>query len=248
MISVCMATYNGERFIREQVDSILLQLSEKDELIISDDGSTDKTLYIIKSYNDSRIKLFHHKKSSEYKKIKYGCNFYYATENFEYALKHAHGDYIFLSDQDDIWLPGKVTRCMELLQRYDCVVHNYQKIDSIGKIFEDKAFKKSPLHKSVWLNIADNHFRGCCMAFSRKVLEYSLPFPKKLIGHDYWIGIVSSHLGSFFYEKQPLIQSRWYEDSVSAVKKTSFLYKISFRFDLLKAYIQFARTLHSLTV
>lgn len=243
-----MATYNGERFVKEQIDSILPQLSENDELIISDDGSTDNTLAIIKSYNDSRIKIFYHEKNPAYEKIKHGRNFYYATSNFENALKQAQGDYIFLSDQDDIWLPGKVTRCMELLQRYDCVVHNYQKIDSTGKIFEEKAFKKSPLHKSVWLNIADNHFRGCCMAFSRKILEYSLPFPKKLIGHDYWIGIVSSHLGSFYYEKQPLIQSRWYEDSVSAVKKTSFLYKISFRIDLLKAHIQFARTLHSLTV
>lgn len=236
-----MATYNGERFVKEQIDSILPQLSENDELIISDDGSTDNTLAIIKSYNDSRIKIFYHEKNPAYEKIKHGRNFYYATSNFENALKQAQGDYIFLSDQDDIWLPGKVTRCMELLQRYDCVVHNYQKIDSTGKIFEEKAFKKSPLHKSVWLNIADNHFRGCCMAFSRKILEYSLPFPKKLIGHDYWIGIVSSHLGSFYYEKQPLIQSRWYEDSVSAVKKTSFLYKISFRIDLLKAHIQFAR-------
>lgn len=248
MVSVCMAAYNGERFVKEQIDSILPQLSENDELIISDDGSTDNTLAIIKSYNDSRIKIFYHEKNPAYEKIKHGRNFYYATSNFENALKQAQGDYIFLSDQDDIWLPGKVTRCMELLQRYDCVVHNYQKIDSTGKIFEEKAFKKSPLHKSVWLNIADNHFRGCCMAFSRKILEYSLPFPKKLIGHDYWIGIVSSHLGSFYYEKQPLIQSRWYEDSVSAVKKTSFLYKISFRIDLLKAHIQFARTLHSLTV
>ena len=60
MISVCMATYNGERFIKEQIDSILPQLSQDDELIISDDGSTDRTLEIIASYKDERIKVFHH--------------------------------------------------------------------------------------------------------------------------------------------------------------------------------------------
>ena len=63
MISVCMATYNGERFIKEQIDSILPQLSEDDELIISDDGSTDRTLEIIASYKDKRIKVFHHHKN-----------------------------------------------------------------------------------------------------------------------------------------------------------------------------------------
>ena len=63
MISVCMATCNGERFIKEQIDSILPQLSQDDELIISDDGSTDKTLEIIASYKDVRIKVFHHNKT-----------------------------------------------------------------------------------------------------------------------------------------------------------------------------------------
>ena len=61
MVSVCMATYNGERFIKEQIDSILCQLAAEDELIISDDGSTDKTLEVIESYGDNRIKVLHHK-------------------------------------------------------------------------------------------------------------------------------------------------------------------------------------------
>ena len=109
MISVCMATYNGERYIKRQIDSILYQLGEDDELIISDDGSTDRTLEIIKKYNDSRIKIYEHIKKAELSKVKKLRNFYYATSNFENALIHSRGEYIFLADQDDIWESEKVT-------------------------------------------------------------------------------------------------------------------------------------------
>ena len=88
MISVCIATYNGEKYLAEQLDSILLQVSEEDELIISDDGSTDGTIDIIMSYHDNRVKVLHHISSP-------GSSFVKATRNFENALLHAHGDYIF---------------------------------------------------------------------------------------------------------------------------------------------------------
>lgn len=77
MISVCMATYNGERFLNEQIDSILPQLSVYDELVISDDNSTDSTRDIIKSYQDSRIKFFHNEQRKG------------VTHNFEMALIHS---------------------------------------------------------------------------------------------------------------------------------------------------------------
>lgn len=235
MISVCVATYNGVRFIKQQMDSILSQLSDDDELIISDDGSSDGTLEIIEAYNDTRIKVLNHTK-----KIQDGMykNFRYATENFENALKYAHGDYIFLSDQDDIWMFGKVEKCLGLLEKCDCVVHNYQVIDENGKIRTKQYFHKNPLHKTVLGNVIDSHFRGCCMAFKKNLLKYVLPIPSKVIGHDYWIGALVTHYGKVFYEIEPLIQSRWYEGTVSAYRKTSIWYKLRFRNDLLLAVIQ----------
>ncbi len=233
MISVCMATYNGERFIKEQIDSILPQLGAGDELIISDDGSTDRTLEIIASYKDERIKVFHHEKNPVLSKIKTGRSFYYATSNFENALKQAKDDYIFLSDQDDVWMADKVEKCQELLKTYDCVVHNYSVIDEKGKLVKERNFEKSPIHKSVFLNLADNHFRGCCLAFRSECLKYILPIPEKVIGHDYWIGTLISHYGKVYYKLEPLIKSRWYAGSVSSKKKTSLWYKVRFRFDLL---------------
>ncbi len=94
-ISVAMATYNGEKYIKEQLESILLQLENQDEVIVSDDGSTDHTLKIIESLNDQRIKILKGPRNG-------------VKQNFAHALSFCKGKYIFLSDQDDIWLENKV--------------------------------------------------------------------------------------------------------------------------------------------
>ena len=95
MISVCMATHNGERFIREQIVSILRQLGPMDEVVVSDDSSTDGTTQVLRSLSDGRIRILHHQPRR-------------ITDNFENALKSAKGDYIYLADQDDIWVDGRV--------------------------------------------------------------------------------------------------------------------------------------------
>ena len=98
-ISVCLATYNGEKYIKEQLDSILPQLSANDEIIISDDNSTDDTINIIRSLNDERIKIYVNKTKG-------------IVKNFENALNNASGDIIFLSDQDDVWKNDKVKKIL----------------------------------------------------------------------------------------------------------------------------------------
>lgn len=101
-----MATYNGGTFLKEQMDSILDQRFEENkdvelEVIVSDDGSTDDTLEILTSYHDPRIKILEHKK---HRKYKYYAKLRAVTDNFANAINHAHGNNIFLSDQDDIWV------------------------------------------------------------------------------------------------------------------------------------------------
>ncbi|MEE0999530.1 MAG: hypothetical protein UIH41_07705, partial [Treponemataceae bacterium] len=122
---------------------------------------------------------------------------------------------------------------LELLEVHDVIVHNYQVVDVNGNLTKNQQFSKNPLHKSVLFNILDSHFRGCCMAFKVELLTKCLPIPTKVIGHDYWIGAIASKYCSIFYEINPLIQSRWYPESVSSKKKTSFIYKIQFRLTLL---------------
>lgn len=237
MISVCMTSYNGEKFIKQQIDSILSQLSDSDELIISDDGSSDRTIEIIKSYNDSRIKLFNHEKNPSFSKIKYSRSFYYASANFENAINHAKGDYLFLSDQDDIWEETKVEKMVNILKSVDCVHCNNGVIDSQGN--ETNAYaQKAMFSQSVLQNLKTTPFLGCCMAFRKEALKYILPFPKKCIGHDLWIGCLCAAKNQLVYIDEPLHLYRVHENNVSpSVTLQSknplwfkILYRISFIF------------------
>lgn len=240
MTSVCMATYNGERFIKEQIDSILCQLSPDDELIISDDGSTDRTLEIIASYNDARIKVLHHRKNPALANVKHGRNFYYATENFENALEAARGDFIFLSDQDDVWLPGKKEKMISAMEESgaDCAMCNYQVIDKNGKNAGINIQTRQQISKSILRNLRVTPFLGCCMTIRRKSLHYILPFPRKCIGHDLWIGVLCAHLEKFIYISEILHQYRVHDDNVSpTVTKQSgnpLWFKIFYRIKFIK--------------
>src|SRR5688572_25821556 len=109
-ISVCMATYNGASFIREQIESILPQLEPGDEIIFSDDGSTDSTLQVIADYHEKRFKIFQHTRTGS------------PARSFEKGLRQCTGELIFLTDQDDIWMPEKVSRMKHYLQSYDLVL------------------------------------------------------------------------------------------------------------------------------
>lgn len=225
MISVCIATHNGEKYIREQLDSILCQLSIEDEIVISDDGSTDATLEIIGNYKDSRIKVYtmvHTRKGMK--------SHYYATKNFENALKFAKGDYIFLSDQDDIWMRNKVDVCMENLLNHDMVLHNLECVDGNLQPLNRNIYNNSFRYKN-YLMRKGKHY-GCALAFKRELLQYILPFPPKLVLHDFWIGIMGEIFGRFVFLDVPLIKYRMHEANTSgkAQKKNSLIYKLSYRF------------------
>lgn len=223
MISVCMATYNGEKFIKEQIDSILCQLSDTDELIISDDHSTDSTRGIIKAYNDNRIKLY-------LNGLEKGV-----THNFENALLHTKGNIIFLADQDDVWLPNKIKELSDFLidGHYDVVTGNCALTDANLHIVQPGYYEKqSPLDKSVWGNFVKNLWLGSCMAFKRKVLLATLPFPKRMAAHDLWIALYSQlHFKCGYYPKVLQLYRR-HDATVSFAgsKSTNKLsYKISYR-------------------
>ena len=183
-ISVCMATYNGERFIEKQLNSILKQTVEVDEIIISDDNSTDNTLKIIEKLNNPKIKVI--------KNLKQGV-----INNFENSLKKSKGEYIFLADQDDIWKPNKVEITIKRLKEYDLVVHNAKIINSKDeKIFEKTFFEIRNSRKGLLKNLYKNSYIGCCMAFNRKILEKALPFPMNIPMHDSWIGLTAETCGN----------------------------------------------------
>ena len=169
MISVCIATYNGERYIRQQIESIVCQLNVDDEIIVSDDGSTDGTLDIVKGIGDKRIKIIE------------GPGRKSPILNFECALKASKGDFIFLSDQDDVWKPDKVEICMKWLKTYHCVVSDAEVTDNRLKPLYPSLYaiiqvRQGRIYNTVW----KNGYTGCCMAFRHNILEASLPFPKNI--------------------------------------------------------------------
>lgn len=227
MISVCVATYNGENYIKEQIDSILCQLSKEDEIIISDDGSTDSTLEILKSYKDSRIKILRHKHNTSYT---HSAD--YTTHNFENALLHAKGEYIFLSDQDDVWLPNKVEVMKTKLLDYGLVVSDCMVVDSQLSVIHPSYFAIHRTKKGVINNLYINAFHGACMAFRKEVLNQAIPFPNSDVGHDFWLGLIATHYYSVEFINQPLILYRRHDNTVSPSAKGSTLpisYRIQYR-------------------
>ena len=227
MISVCMATYNGERFLREQVDSILAQLGPEDELIVSDDGSSDKTIDILMSYNDLRIHLCSHRFTG-----KKECIGDVVSENFENALKVAKGDYIFLSDQDDIWIDGKVKKMVAALQNAEVVVSNAWLLtdDNINNCTELLYNGRNPL-KNYFLK--KGKYYGCCMAFRANALSYVLPFPQPLPLHDTWLGLLPEIVGGGAFIEAPLIYYRRHSSNVSWHAKNTIWYMIKYRVRIL---------------
>ena len=240
MISVCIATYNGEKYINQQLESILKQLGDSDEIIISDDESTDRTLELINGFKDKRIKVYKHTE-----KIKTSFFLDAPTHNFANALKHAQGEYIFLADQDDIWLDGKVNKMIAALQEVDFVVSDCIIVNDILEPIAKSYFEAANTKLGIWNNLVHSTYLGCNLAFRRKVLEQALPFPQSMVGHDLWLGLIAE---SYFKAKllnEPLMLYRKHGDSVttSGLKSSNPLYvKISYRavivWELFKKYVK----------
>lgn len=201
--SVCMATYNGESHIRRQVKSILTQLSENDELIVSDDGSTDKTISELELFNDDRIRIFKNTNTKG------------PVGNFENALSKARGEYIFLADQDDEWLQQKVQTHLEAHLDYDLVISDAVVINEVGEVMYESFFKERGSKPGLVNNIVKNSYIGCCMSFNRKILNYSLPFPAYIHMHDWWIGLVAEQKGTTFFCGQQLMNYVRHENNAS---------------------------------
>lgn len=203
-VSVAMATYNGEKYIKEQLDSILVNLQPQDEVIISDDGSQDNTKSLIESYHDKRIHLI----EGPHLGVK---------QNVGNALSHTSHEIIFLADQDDIWMKDKIDIILETMKKEQatCVVHDALIVDqnchSLGKTFFE--YKNGGV--GIRKNIIRNTYIGCCMAFNRAVLKKALPIPNSIEMHDQWIGLLNEKYGHSYFLKEPLIMYRRHGDNAS---------------------------------
>lgn len=231
LVSVCIAAYNGQKYIKEQINSILTQIRDSDEIIISDDGSTDDTLSIIKEIEDQRIKVV-----SNFRRRG-------IIGNFENALEYASGKYIFLSDQDDIWLPQKYERMLAELKNFDLVhsdsIVTDEKLSVIYSSFYE-VYKNGP---GIVKNIVRSTYFGSHMAFRKEILEVALPFPKTdEIGHDLWLGMVSEIVGKVsFIDDKLLLYRRHATTHCSLTEKSDrvLCQKIYGRYQMIKYILRF---------
>lgn len=208
-----MATYNGEKFLCEQLDSLFNQNRQFDELIVCDDCSSDGTLGILEEYaaKDSRIKIFRNERNLGFLK------------NFEKALSLTTGDYIALSDQDDIWLPNHI----EIL--LNNIGDNWLAVGDNVIIGEDSRagmrgsylthfdnFEKSDAELLKFAVLYTNPFQGASMMAKRDFIDFALPFPRGTKFHDTYFAIAALTLGKFKFIPEVITQYRFHGGNVTA--------------------------------
>lgn len=187
-----MATYNGEGHITEQTFSILEQLTSDDELIVVDDSSIDNTIQVIKKINDCRIRIYINEKNRGH------------VFSFARAISLAKNEIIFLSDQDDIWIKGRVALMKKKLLDTGVLVvsSNFDIMNMVGEI---KKFTNSPLkskdstryfYNILGIFLGKRGYYGCTMAFRKKIIDLVLPIPFYIKAHDLWIAVASNLIRS----------------------------------------------------
>lgn len=231
-VSVVLASYNGEKYIKKQIESIMPQLESDDELIVSDDKSKDSTRQIVLELasKDNRIKLVDGPAE--------GYN-----KNFENAIKFAKNEFVFISDQDDEWMPNKVEKVIkEFDDKTNCVLHDCIVIDDQNTIIHESYLNERKANLSYKKNMYKNTFTGCCMAVRKDWLIKLLPFHKDIY-YDAWIGILSCKYNSAKIIHEPLIKWCRHEGTVTKLHRNSIMWIIKYRIRLMKQFRRKIKTL-----
>jgi glycosyltransferase involved in cell wall biosynthesis len=223
MISVCMAVFNGESYLEEQLRSILVQLANDDEVIVVDDCSIDGSVDLVRRVNDSRVTIVQNTVNSG------------PTKSFERAFSLAKGKYIFLSDQDDIWVPGKVAAVSEIFDSGSSlvVVSDARVVDAQRNVLMESLFQLRGSGAGFWRNLYKNGFMGCCMAVRHDAKSFLLPFPPTGGLHDEWIGLCSSLAGRVEFTGQKLLDYRRHSGNVTQMVHGSLASMLRKRLSLL---------------
>lgn len=236
-----MATYNGGKYLKTQIKSILNQQfknfpNAKIELIISDDGSTDDSLNCIEEFSAPNILLVKHSKKKQHK---YNKALFGATENFINAMNHATGDYIFLSDQDDVWYPHKIDTMLLYLQKVDCCACAFDWIDE-----DDKKIGTTHYKEMSFISMC-KHFPlyGFSMAFKNDFVynnkrEIKIP---NIPQHDIFLGLVAKKMNQLILTDEVLCAHRKFGTKQNSIKKnvsdsgslTPFFIKIYYRLKMI---------------
>lgn len=226
-ISVVMAAYNGDKFIGEQINSLLKFLGAEDELIVSDDASTDSTKEVVESIGDERVILLPIGRRLGYQK------------NFEKAISYSSGEFIFFADQDDICLPERFEKSILELKSFGCVIGDAVLVDEFLCKTNESFFDLRKCKKISALRIFIRPVAiGATMACTRKFLQSALPFPAG-VPHDQWLSLVAAARGNLSVVRTPFILYRRHASVASVTgtnKKRSFISIVLSRLRLFFAF------------
>lgn len=215
MVSVVMCTYNGAKYVKEQLDSILQQTVADFELVVCDDCSNDGTWEILQEYASGHdvIRLFKNEQNLGFLK------------NFEKAMGLASGEYIALSDQDDIWMPNHLEVLMNLLGERTIACGNSLLVDengnSLGMSLKEQedltVVSENPLDLALSVMVYRNPFQGAAMLFRRSFLEKALPIPEGINYHDSWFAALACFMEGISYTDEVILCYRMHGENLSGL-------------------------------
>lgn len=222
IVDVLLPTYNGEKYIKEQIDSILNQTHQNIRLIVSDDCSKDNTPQILKEYEqkDDRVEVYIQDENLG------------VVKNIEFLLKKVKNEFYMLSDQDDVWLPKKIEKSLEKLkeENADLVFGDLEVVDenlnTIYPSFGDFMLLNRKIKKyinSYRVNYLYNCVTGCTILSKKNTIDKIIPIPSKskYLIHDYWIGIVVALNGKMAYMTEKYIKYRQHGNNQIGTNKIS---------------------------
>lgn len=205
--SVCMATYNGAKYIAEQIESILAQLGSNDELIIVDDASPDDTVERIRAYDDSRLTLLEAPQNQGY------------VKSFEQGVLASSGEFVFLADQDDVWLDGRLDMMISALRNSDVVATNFEVLGggSRGVVRVLRSIDSTHyIRNLIGIMVGYRPYYGCGMAMTRNQAAIFAPVPTYLKeSHDLWLAICGNVGKSISHLDEPSLLRRLHENNVT---------------------------------
>lgn len=226
-VSVVMAAFNGEKYLSEQIESIITQLQSDDELLISDDGSSDRTREIVLDYmaRYPNIHLINGPQTG-------------ICKNFEHCINEAHNPIILLADQDDYWINGKIQAARVVFNEHpECNVflHNAGYCDSEGNFLPGETFVDRGTRHGSFRNWLKSGYYGCCMGLRKSFADKILPFPVKGVLHDQYIGLIAESEKSAFFSSEKWILHRIHGDNYT--KRQSLRGMVKHRLRLLCSFL-----------
>lgn len=215
LVSIAMATYNGGKYLKEQLDSIYNQTYKNIEVIVSDDCSSDKTIDILKEY-----------------KYKYGLQ-YFVNEtnlgfkkNFEKVMSLCSGDFIALADQDDIWIENKIEVLMKEIGKSSLIHSACSLIDENSNEISPLWIKEDDFRYSFAKFIFGNTVTGCTVLFKKELLKNAFPIPSGEKYHDWWLALLATKMNGITYCDQALVKYRQHSTQDTGAYVDNILLKI----------------------